>query len=211
MRRMALNATDASFDRSPFQELFPYFAIVGLLYRLANSSSVDRFVLKSALLLTVCRHRSRVPPVDIDLAGSTSNEVDHISEVVRSVCNVRTEADASNSIQPRSRSLESRKAQNMRAFGPPSSPFLRGREFSCQIDIGFGDGSPRKRSNSMRCSTCFTSPCLPQLSERAIARDAPARELEVTRAATMCRKVLYGSCGTTGMPYCESRALKSSL
>jgi len=62
----------------PFQELLQYFAMERFLYRLARSLFADRFVLKGALLLTAWRAPLTRPTMDIDLAGRTSNELDHI-------------------------------------------------------------------------------------------------------------------------------------
>ena len=62
----------------PFQELLQYFAMERFLYRLARSPFADRFVLKGALLLTAWRAPLTRPTMDIDLAGRTSNELDHI-------------------------------------------------------------------------------------------------------------------------------------
>ena len=91
VRQRLLNQSRA--QARPFQELLQYFAMERFLYRLATSSVVDRFVLKGALLLTAWKAPLTRPTMDIDLAGRTSNELEHISEVVRSVCNVPTEPD----------------------------------------------------------------------------------------------------------------------
>ena len=93
VRQRLLNQSHA--QARSFQELLQYFAMERFLCRLANSPVVDRFLLKGALLLTAWQAPLSRPTMDIDLAGMTSNELDHISEVVRSVCNVRTEPDRS--------------------------------------------------------------------------------------------------------------------
>ncbi|PYT19443.1 MAG: hypothetical protein DMG58_36515 [Acidobacteria bacterium] len=63
------------------------------LYRLAQSPFADRFILKGALLLTAWRAPVSRPTIDIDLAGRTSNELDHIAELVGSVCDTVAEPD----------------------------------------------------------------------------------------------------------------------
>ena len=80
VRQRLLNQSRAQ-DR-PFQELLQYFAMERFLYRLAKSSHADRFILKGALLLTACRAPASRPTMDIDLAGRTNNQLDHIQEVV---------------------------------------------------------------------------------------------------------------------------------
>jgi Nucleotidyl transferase AbiEii toxin, Type IV TA system len=80
VRQRLLNQSRA--QGRPFQELLQYFAMERFLYRLAQSPFADRFILKGALLLTAWRAPVSRPTIDIDLAGRTSNELDHIAELV---------------------------------------------------------------------------------------------------------------------------------
>lgn len=91
VRQRLLNQSRA--QGRPFQELLQYFAMERFLYRLAQSPFADRFILKGALLLTAWRAPVSRPTIDIDLAGRTSNEPDHITELVGAVCDVVTEPD----------------------------------------------------------------------------------------------------------------------
>jgi len=63
------------------------------LYRLAKSPFADRFILKGALLLTAWRAPVARPTMDIDLAGKTNNELEHIRSLVGEVCESATEPD----------------------------------------------------------------------------------------------------------------------
>ena len=81
----------------PFQELLQYFAVERFLYRLANSSYSDRFVLKGALLLTAGRAPQSRPTMDIDLEGRVNNQLDHIKEVVGAVCEFDVEPNGTRS------------------------------------------------------------------------------------------------------------------
>jgi Nucleotidyl transferase AbiEii toxin, Type IV TA system len=137
VRQRLLNQSRA--QARPFQELLQYFAMERFLYRLANSSVVDRFVLKGALLLTAWQAPLSRPTMDIDLAGRTSNELDHISEVVRSVCNVRTEPDG---IEFDSTSIEVARIKEGPEYEGVRVTFiatLARARIPMQIDIGFGD------------------------------------------------------------------------
>ena len=91
VRQRLLNQSRA--QGRPFQELLQYFAMERFLYRLSQSTSSDRFVLKGALLLTAWRAPQSRPTMDIDLAGRTSNELGHIAEIVGAVCEVVAEPD----------------------------------------------------------------------------------------------------------------------
>jgi hypothetical protein len=63
------------------------------LYRLAKSPYADRFIFKGALLLTAWRAPLSRPTMDIDLAGQTNNQLDHIKEVVGTVCELGVDPD----------------------------------------------------------------------------------------------------------------------
>ena len=137
VRQRLLNQARAK--ARPFQELLQYFAMERFLYRLANSSVADRFVLKGALLLTVWQAPLSRPTMDIDLAGRTSNELDHISEVVRSVCKVRTEPDG---IEFDPTSIEIARIKEGAEYEGVRVTFtatLARARIPMQIDIGFGD------------------------------------------------------------------------
>ncbi len=84
VRQRLLNQSRA--QNRPFQELLQYFAMERFLYRLARSPYADQFILKGALLLTAWRAPLSRPTMDIDLAGRTNNELDHIKEIIGAVC-----------------------------------------------------------------------------------------------------------------------------
>jgi hypothetical protein len=137
VRQRLLNQSRA--QSRPFQELLQYFAMERFLYRLASSSVVDRFVLKGALLLTAWQAPVSRPTMDIDLAGRTSNELDHISEVVRSVCSVRAEPDG---IEFDTTSIEVARIKEGAEYEGVRVTFiatLARARIPMQIDIGFGD------------------------------------------------------------------------
>ena len=76
-----------------YQTLLTNFCFERFLYRLAKSPFADRFILKGALLLTAWRAPVARPTMDIDLAGKTNNELEHIRSLVGEVCEFATEPD----------------------------------------------------------------------------------------------------------------------
>ena len=123
----------------PFQELLQYFAMERFLYRLSKSPCSDRFVLKGALLLTAWRAPLSRPTMDIDLAGRTNNELNHIAELVRSVCGVVTESDG---IEFNAASIEVSRIKEDADYEGVRVRFhatLSRARIPMQIDIGFGD------------------------------------------------------------------------
>jgi hypothetical protein len=109
------------------------------LYRLGTSPVVDRFVLKGALLLTAWKAPLTRPTMDIDLAGRTSNELEHIAGVVRAVCTVDTEPDG---IEFHPASVEAARIKEGADYEGVRVAFtgtLARARIPMQIDIGFGD------------------------------------------------------------------------
>ena len=109
------------------------------LYRLASSSVVDRFVLKSALLLTAWQAPVSRPTMDIDLAGRTSKEMDHIFDVVRAVCNVRTEPDGIEFDPTSIEVVQIKEGAEYEGVRVTFIATLARARIPMQIDIGFGD------------------------------------------------------------------------
>ncbi len=109
------------------------------LYRLAKSPFSDRFVLKGALLLTAWRAPLSRPTMDIDLAGRTGNELEHIAELVSTVCEVPVEPDG---IDFNRRSIEVSRIKEDADYEGVRIRFhatLAKARIPMQIDIGFGD------------------------------------------------------------------------
>jgi predicted nucleotidyltransferase component of viral defense system len=109
------------------------------LYRLAQSPFADRFILKGALLLTAWRAPVSRPTIDIDLAGRTSNELDHIAELVGAVCDAVTEPDG---IEFNRASIEVSRIKEDADYEGVRVKFhavLSTARVPMQIDIGFGD------------------------------------------------------------------------
>jgi predicted nucleotidyltransferase component of viral defense system len=137
VRQRLLNQTRA--NGRPFQEVLQYFAMERFLYRLAKSPYADRFILKGALLLTAWRAPLFRPTIDIDLAGRTNNQLDHIREIVGAVCDIAVEPDGIEfdraSIDV-SRIKEDAEYEGVRARFHGT---LARARIPMQLDIGFGD------------------------------------------------------------------------
>jgi predicted nucleotidyltransferase component of viral defense system len=123
----------------PFQELLQYFAMERFLYRLAKSPYSDRFVLKGALLLTAWRAPQSRPTMDIDLEGRVNNQLDHIREVVATVCEVDVDPDG---IAFNRTSIEVSQIKEDADYEGVRVQFhatLARARIPMQLDIGFGD------------------------------------------------------------------------
>jgi hypothetical protein len=72
----------------PFGEVLQYYAMERFLYRLSVSPHARKFVLKGALMLTAWRAPVSRPTMDIDLLGTTNNEIEAIVQQMREVVQV---------------------------------------------------------------------------------------------------------------------------
>lgn len=137
VRQRLLNQSRA--QNRPFQELLQYFAMERFLYRLARSPYADRFILKGALLLTAWRAPQSRPTMDIDLAGRTDNQLDHIKEVVGAVCESTVDPDG---IEFNRASIEVSRIKEDADYEGVRVRFhatLARARIPMQLDIGFGD------------------------------------------------------------------------
>jgi predicted nucleotidyltransferase component of viral defense system len=137
VRQRLLNQSRA--QSRPFQELLQYFAMERFLYRLAKSPYADRFTLKGALLLTAWRAPLSRPTMDIDLAGQTNNQLDHIKEVVGTVCELGVDPDG---VQFNRGAIEVSRIKEDADYEGVRVQFdatLAKARIPMQLDIGFGD------------------------------------------------------------------------
>jgi len=124
----------------PFAEVLQYFAIERFLYRLSRSPHAGKFILKGALMLSAWEPGLPRPTKDIDLLGSTKNDVSAIVAIMRSICKIETAPPDGLLFDPAEvegeRITENADYQGVRVgfWGN-----LGKARISMQIDIGFGD------------------------------------------------------------------------
>jgi hypothetical protein len=109
------------------------------LYRLANSSHAERFILKGALLLTAWHAPQSRSTVDIDLEGRLNNDPETMSKVIREVCRIESVPDG---IRFDPDSLEIGRIKEDAEYEGLRARFdgeLARAKIRMQIDVGFGD------------------------------------------------------------------------
>lgn len=137
VRQRLLNQAHA--QGRPFQELLQYYAIERFLYRLAQSSHCDKFILKGALLLTVWQAPLSRSTVDIDLLGKTSNKLEHIASLVSEVCGLDVEADGVKFDPASIKTSRIKEDADYEGIRVRFRATLAGARVPMQIDIAFGD------------------------------------------------------------------------
>jgi len=123
----------------PFNELLVYYAIERFLYRLSISRHAESFVLKGALTLLVWQTPVTRPTRDIDLLGSTSNDLEAIRKLVSELCQQTVEDDGlvfDPASVTTSRIAEDADYEGVRASFQGR---LGNARIAMQIDIGFSD------------------------------------------------------------------------
>lgn len=137
MHKRLLNR--AQTDGRPFNELLQHYAIERLIYRLAVSRHREVFVLKGATMLRVWKAPVARPIKDVDLLGRTSNDLNHIAELMRDICMVEVVPDglrfdeASIQVGPITEDADY-SGVRVRLLA-----YLGKARISLQIDVGFGD------------------------------------------------------------------------
>ena len=121
-----------------FNELLPYYGIERLLYRLSVSEHARKFVLKGALMFNVWGVESTRPTRDIDLLGYTSNAVESIEEIFRTVCQINVEADGLE-FDDALQSEYIKEEADYVGVRVTVTANLGKIKFPIQIDIGFAD------------------------------------------------------------------------
>jgi len=159
VRQKLLN--EAHHQMRPFQELLQYFAMERFLYRLSISPHRDHFILKGALLMTAWHAPQARPTVDIDLAGRTSNDPEHIRRIIQEICSIEVSPDGIH-FDPATvkvaRIKEDAEYEGVRAR---SQATLSRARIEMQIDIGFGDiVVPKPRSLEYPVILNFPAPVL---------------------------------------------------
>ena len=123
----------------PFQELLTYYAMERFLYRLGQSSYVDRFVLKGALMFTVWGARTSRPTKDIDLLAHTENSVDAVVAMIQEICRQPVEPDGLMFDVGSVKGVTIKEDAEYSGVRVTLRVTLQSARVSLQIDVGFGD------------------------------------------------------------------------
>jgi hypothetical protein len=109
------------------------------LYRLAQSSHAEKFVLKGALMFVAWRAPATRPTMDIDLLGHTDNSVENLVSVFRDVCSHPVEDDG---LVFHADGVEGKRIKEDADYEGVRVTFqgnLQNAVIHMQIDVGFGD------------------------------------------------------------------------
>jgi hypothetical protein len=146
----------------PFNEMLQYLAMERLLYRLSCSPFAADFILKGALMLSVWHIAGSRPTMDIDLLGRTSNDHDHVADIIRNLCVQAVDEDDGFVFDPDS-VIVSKITEDATYEGSRIrfQGHLGNARLDLQIDIGFGDDViPRPQDIELPSILGFPAPKL---------------------------------------------------
>jgi predicted nucleotidyltransferase component of viral defense system len=122
-----------------FQFVLTRYALERLLYRLASSKFVDKFVLKGAFLFEVWLDQPYRPTKDLDLLGFGDHAPDHLAGIFGDICRTDVEPDGLIFDAERISVSEIREHQEYEGLRIKLPAFLGNARIPLQIDIAFGD------------------------------------------------------------------------
>lgn len=132
--------TDTNFSR-----LITRFGLERFLYRLSASPHANEFLLKGALLFSLWYQDRNRPTRDADFVALTSNDVERLVAVFKTVCAVQVDDGVSfdpDSVIGRALGVEEKYVVRVTLTGE-----LNRARLSIQIDVGHGDAvSPGPQS-----------------------------------------------------------------
>lgn len=129
----------ARANNRPFQEVLQYFAMERFLYRLAQSQSADKFILKGALMFAVWQTPTFRPTRDIDLLGRVNNSVDTVTSAIQEICGQEVEVDGLVFDVASVKGTVIKENADYQGVRVTFQATLQNARIPMQIDVGFGD------------------------------------------------------------------------
>lgn len=137
VRQRLLN--QARERREDFNYLLTRYANERLLFRLAESTHRDQFVLKGATLFELWHEAAYRATRDVDLLGIGEPAVDRMQETFQELCRVDVEPDGLDFLDESVRAERIRDGQAYGGVRVRLVADLDGGRIPVQVDIGFGD------------------------------------------------------------------------
>lgn len=129
----------ARAENRPFDGILQYYANERFLYRLSQSRYAQLFVLKGAFGLLGFDLTQPRPTKDLDFLAHTANDLDHVVQIFREVCQQRVEEDGLHFDENSIRSTVTQQGRSYTGINIKLSAFLGKSKISISLDIGFGD------------------------------------------------------------------------
>lgn len=129
----------ASERREEMQSVLVRYGVERLLYRLGESASRDRFVLKGAVVFSLWNGSPHRPTRDVDFLAYGDASTDAIVATVRDVCGTEVEPDGLVFLAETVRAEPIRDRQEYGGVRVTLLAMLQNARIPIQVDVGFGD------------------------------------------------------------------------
>lgn len=137
VRQRLMNLAKEHHDE--FGLILTRFGLERLLYRLAQSSHNDRFVLKGAMLFQLWNGNPHRPTRDLDLLGYGSSDPEYVQSVFRDICEQEVADDGLVFSSDSVRVEAMKEHEEYAGVRVKLQVNLASARIAIQIDIGFGD------------------------------------------------------------------------
>ncbi|MDM8560097.1 nucleotidyl transferase AbiEii/AbiGii toxin family protein [Candidatus Parabeggiatoa sp. HSG14] len=122
-----------------FNFVLTKYALERFLYRLSCSEFRDIFLLKGAMLFSIWQDKPHRPTRDIDVLGFITNDIPHLENIFKILCNVVVEDDGLFFFADTVKGVEIREAKKYQGVRITMTAKLNKATVPIQVDIGFGD------------------------------------------------------------------------
>lgn len=122
-----------------FNFILTKYGLERFLYRLSCSEFCDVFLLKGAMLFSIWQDKPHRPTRDIDVLGFITNDIPHLEDVFKIICNVIVEDDGLIFLADTVKGKEIREAKKYQGVRITMTAKLDKATIPIQVDIGFGD------------------------------------------------------------------------
>ncbi len=122
-----------------FDLVLTRYALERLLYRIGQSQWRTRFLLKGAMLFTLCYDAPYRPTRDLDLLAFGQYDIEHLTETFRALCEIPVEEDGLAFMKESVRGAEIRGENEYHGVRIRMTATLAGAMLPLQVDVAFGD------------------------------------------------------------------------
>jgi len=122
-----------------FEFVLTKYALERFLYRLSCSEFRDVFLLKGAMLFSIWQDKPYRPTKDIDVLGFIANDIPHLEDVFKIICDVTVEDDGLSFLANTVKGKEIREAKEYQGVRITMTANIGKARIPIQVDIGFGD------------------------------------------------------------------------
>ncbi|QDT62515.1 hypothetical protein SV7mr_50630 [Stieleria bergensis] len=126
-------------NKEAFDLVLIRYALERLLYRVAQSTYREQFVVKGAVMFQVWSRLQHRPTRDLDLLGAGAPDLERFEDCFRSLCNQKVDEDGLVFVSETVTANRMKEAEEYEGIRMKLEAQLVSARIPIQVDIGFGD------------------------------------------------------------------------